>query len=127
LQQAYALYLSLGHHETHARRVNAEMLQRLERVGKALQQQLPAFRFKPPRGGASLWVQAPDHIDTAELAQVAQQFGVLIEAGAVFFLQPPTPCPFFRLRISSIALDQIEAGIAALARAVHTLEARRLH
>jgi GntR family transcriptional regulator/MocR family aminotransferase len=61
---------------------------------------------------------------------VAQQFGVLIEAGAAFFMQPPQPCPFFRLRVSSIGLNQIDAGIAALARAVHKLEtvpARKLH
>ena len=127
LQHAYAMYLSLGHHEAHARRVNAEMLQRLAGAGAALQRHLPAFRFEPPRGGASLWVQAPAHIDAAELAEVAQHMGVLIEAGAVFFLHPPIPCPFFRLRISSIALDQIDAGIAALARAVKKLEARRLH
>jgi GntR family transcriptional regulator/MocR family aminotransferase len=127
LQQAYAMYLSLGHHETHARRVNAEMLQRLACAGVALQQHLPTFLFLQPRGGASLWVQAPAHMDSAELALVAQQFGVLIEPGAAFFMQPPTPCPFFRLRISSIALNQIDAGIAALARAVHKLEARRLH
>jgi GntR family transcriptional regulator/MocR family aminotransferase len=127
LQQAYAMYLSLGHHETHARRTNAEMLQRLARAGTALQQHLPAFRFGQPRGGASLWVQAPAHIDSAEQARVAQQFGVLIEAGEAFFLQPPAPCPFFRLRLSSIGLNQIEPGIAALARALKKLETRRLH
>ncbi|RFO96795.1 GntR family transcriptional regulator [Rhodoferax lacus] len=122
LQQAYAMYLSLGHHETHARRINAEMLQRLERLGQALQQHLPDFRFEQPHGGASLWVQAPADMDTAQLALLAQQFGVLIEPGASFFLNPPTPCPFFRLRISSIGLNQIEPGIAALARAVHQLQ-----
>jgi GntR family transcriptional regulator / MocR family aminotransferase len=52
---------------------------------------------------------------------------VLIEAGDVFFLQAPTSCPFFRLRVSSIGLNQIDAGIAALARAVKKLETRRLH
>ena len=124
LQHAYAMYLSLGHHETHARRVNAEMLQRLTRVGEALQQHLPEFRFQLPRGGASLWVQAPAHIDSAELAQVAQQFGVLIEPGEAFYMLPPKPCAFFRLRISSIGLGQIDAGIAALARAVKKLESR---
>ena len=125
LQHTYAMYLSLGHHETHARRVNAEMLQRLVRVGEALQQHLPAFRFQLPRGGASIWVQAPAHIDSAELALVAQQFGVLIEPGEVFYMHPPKPCAFFRLRISSIGLGQIDAGIAALARAVKTLEMRQ--
>jgi len=125
LQHTYAMYLSLGHHETHARRVNAEMLQRLVRVGDALQQHLPAFRFQLPRGGASIWVQAPAHIDSAELALVAQQFGVLIEPGEVFYMHPAKPCAFFRLRISSIGMGQIDAGIAALARAVKTLEMRQ--
>jgi GntR family transcriptional regulator/MocR family aminotransferase len=124
LQHAYAMYLSLGHHEIHARRVNAEMLQRLARVGEALRRHLPVFRFQLPRGGVSLWVQAPAHIDSAELARMAQQFGVLIEPGDVFFMQPPKPCAFFRLRISSIGLGQIDAGIAALARAVKKLESR---
>ena len=127
LQHAYAMYLSLGHHETHARRVNAEMLQRLERAGEALQRHLPDFRFQLPRGGASIWVQAPDSIDSAELAVVARQFGVLIEAGEVFFMQPPKPCAYFRLRISSIGLNQIDAGIAALARAVKKLGTRKRH
>jgi GntR family transcriptional regulator/MocR family aminotransferase len=126
LQQAYALYLSLGHHETHARRVNAEMLQRLARAREALKQYLPDFRCQLPRGGASLWVRAPAHIDSTELSIVAQQFGVLIETGAVFYMQPPTPCSYFRLRVSSIGLHQIEPGIAALARAFHKLEARTL-
>ena len=125
LQQAYAMYLSLGHQESHARRVNAEMLQRLARAGQALQQHLPDFAFEQPRGGASIWVRAPDGVDTSALALVAQQFGVLIEPGDVFFLQAPTPCPYFRLRISSIGLNQIEAGIAALARAVQKLQAQR--
>jgi GntR family transcriptional regulator/MocR family aminotransferase len=124
LQHAYATYLSLGHHETHARRVNAEMLQRLARVGEALQRHLPAFRFQLPRGGASLWVQAPAHVDSVALARVAQRFGVLIEPGDAFFMRPPKPCAFFRLRISSIGLSQIDAGIAALARAFKKLETR---
>ena len=125
LQHAYALYLSLGHHETHARRVNAEMLQRLAQAGEALRTHLPDFHFQLPRGGASIWVRAPDGIDATELATVARQFGVLIEAGDVFFLHPPTPCPCFRLRISSIRLSQIDAGMAALARAVKQLKAAR--
>ena len=124
LQHAYAMFLSLGHHESHARRVNQDMLQRLAMVGNSMARHLPDFSFSMPQGGASVWVRAPDGLDAGALAHMAQQHGVLIEAGAVFFANPPTPCPFFRMRLSSIALPQIDAGVAALARAVRQLRAR---
>jgi len=125
LQHAYALFLSLGHHESHARRVNAIMQERLTRVAEALQRHLPGFAFMPPQGGASVWVSGPSWLDSSELADVAREHGVLIEAGRVFYDQPPYPCPHFRLRLSSISGAHIEAGIRALAVAVHRLAVAR--
>lgn len=119
LQHAYALFLALGHHEAHARRVNAAMSDRMARVIAALGAHLPEFEVVTPLGGASLWVRTPAWLDGGELARTAMHHGVLIEPGDVFFMQPPYPCPYFRLRLSSISPDRIEPGIAALARAVH--------
>ena len=87
LQHAYALFLSLGHHESHARRVNHAMQERLALAAQALRDHLPDFEFKLPSGGASIWVQAPSWVDAAELALMARSHGVLIEAGDVFFAQ----------------------------------------
>jgi len=125
LQHAYALFLALGHHESHARRVNAAMQERLGVAAQALRQHLPDFEFTLPQGGASLWVRAPAWVDAAELASIARGHGVLIEAGDVFFAKPPYPCPFFRLRLSSIAAAQIPAGIRALGLAVDELARAR--
>jgi GntR family transcriptional regulator/MocR family aminotransferase len=100
LQHAYALFLALGHHESHARRVNVAMQERLAAAAQALRQHLPDFEFTLPQGGASIWVRAPAWVDAAELASIARGHGVLIEAGDVFFAKPPYPCPFFRLRLS---------------------------
>jgi GntR family transcriptional regulator/MocR family aminotransferase len=125
LQQAYALFLSLGHHESHARRVNLAMQERLGLAAQALRTHLPDFEFMLPQGGASIWVRAPDWVDAGELALMARGRGVLIEAGDVFFVNPPYPCPFFRLRLSSIAAQQIPAGIHALAVAVDELAQAR--
>jgi len=125
LQHAYALFLSLGHHESHARRVNHAMQERLALAAQALRAYLPDFGFNLPLGGASIWVRAPAWVDAAELALVARSFGVLIEAGDVFFAKPPYPCPFFRLRLSSIAAGQITAGIRALGLAVGELARAR--
>ena len=72
-----------------------------------------------------MWVRAPDWIDSSELALMARSHGVLIEAGEVFFISPPYPCPYFRLRLSSIAADQIGEGIRALGMAVDELAQAR--
>ncbi len=125
LQHAYALFLSLGHHESHSRRVNQIMQERLARVSAALAQHLPDFRFALPQGGASVWVEGPHWLDSGELADVARAHGVLIEAGRVFYDQPPYPCPSFRLRLSSISGAQIEDGIRMLAIAVRELAMAR--
>lgn len=125
LQHAYALFLSLGHHESHARRVNAAMQERLALAAAALREHLPEFTFRLPQGGGSIWVQAPDWLDAAELSLVARGHGVLIEAGEVFFMTRPDPCPYFRLRLSSIPASDIGAGIRALGVACRELAQAR--
>ncbi|MGE0800460.1 MAG: PLP-dependent aminotransferase family protein [Lautropia sp.] len=125
LQHAYALFVSLGHHDSHARRVNKAMRERVDAAARALAEYLPDFAFRSPQGGASIWVEAPPWVDAAELAVMARARSVLIEAGDVFFAQPPYPCRYFRLRLSSIPTAQIDAGIHALSLAVADLAAAR--
>jgi GntR family transcriptional regulator/MocR family aminotransferase len=121
LQQAYAFYLALGHHESHARRVIQVMRERITAAAESLRRHLPGFSFTVPQGGASIWVRAPHWVDGAALAQTARRHGVLIEPGNVFYVRPPYPCAYFRLRLSSIAVAQIDPGLAALSRAVAEL------
>ena len=63
LQHAYALFLSLGHHESHARRVNVLMQERVALAAAGLRRHLPDFDFDLPQGGASIWVRAPQWVD----------------------------------------------------------------
>ncbi len=125
LQHAYALFLSLGHHESHARRVNQVMQDRIARAADALRMHLPDFSFTLPQGGASIWVHAPPWVDSADLSLTARRHGVLIEPGDVFYARRPSPCPCFRLRLSSIAPAQIDAGMRALSQAVDELARAR--
>jgi GntR family transcriptional regulator/MocR family aminotransferase len=125
LQQAYALFLALGHHESHARRVNATLRERTAALAQALREFLPDFAFRLPQGGASVWLQAPAWCDGAELADIARGHGVLVEPGGVFFATPPYPCPYLRLRLSSIPAAQVAAGVRALSQAVDDLAAAR--
>jgi GntR family transcriptional regulator/MocR family aminotransferase len=48
LQHAFALFLSLGHHDAHARKVNQAMQERMAHVAQALRQYLPDFQFQLP-------------------------------------------------------------------------------
>jgi GntR family transcriptional regulator/MocR family aminotransferase len=121
LQHAYALFLSLGHHDSHARRVNQVLRQRLDAAMEAMARHLPEFVCTQAQGGASIWVQAPDWLDGGALTVRAREYGVLIEPGDVFFVQPSRPCPYFRLRLSSIESAQIEPGIRALRDAVRAM------
>lgn len=125
LQHAYALFLSLGHHESNARRVNQAFEERLAIAAEGLRDELPDFEFALPQGGASIWLRAPEWVDADELAAMARARGVLIEAGAAFFARPPYPCPYFRLRLSSIPAEKIRAGLQALALAVDDLAQAR--
>ncbi len=121
LQHAYALFVSLGHHESHARRVNQAMQERMQLAAAGLRRHLPDCSFSLPQGGASLWVQLPDGQDGMRLALAARSRGVLIEPGEAFFQQPARPCPYFRLRLSSIAPGLIDEGLQVLAQAQHAL------
>jgi GntR family transcriptional regulator/MocR family aminotransferase len=105
--------------------VNAALQERLEAAAAALRTYLPDFEFSMPSGGASLWLRGPAWLDASELAQTARAQGVLIEAGDVFFMKPPYPCPWFRLRFSSLPAAQVEPGIRALALAVQHLARSR--
>jgi GntR family transcriptional regulator/MocR family aminotransferase len=125
LQHAYALFLSLGHHDSHARRVNQVLLQRMRATMQAMAQHLPEFVCTQAQGGASVWVTAPAWLDGGTLALRAQQQGVLIEPGDVFFAQPERPCPFFRLRLSSIDVPKIDPGIRVLRGVVDAMARER--
>ena len=89
------------------------------------QQTVKIQLVRSPIGCQESWVRAPAWVDASELSALARRHGVLIEAGEVFFAKPPYPCPFLRLRLSSIAAAQIGAGIRALALAVHELAQAR--
>jgi GntR family transcriptional regulator / MocR family aminotransferase len=125
LQHAYALFLSLGHHETHNRKVNQAMQKRLDVAMEALNKYLPDCSYVRPQGGASIWINAPAWLDANELAMIAREQGVLIENGEVFFAKAPYPCNYFRLRLSSIATQKITEGIQALSSAITSLATAR--
>ncbi|AWI80720.1 MAG: 2-aminoadipate aminotransferase [Betaproteobacteria bacterium HGW-Betaproteobacteria-13] len=121
MQRAFAIFLSLGHHDSLLRRLSAAHNERACALSAALSRHLPDFRHVPISGGSSCWVAGPAWLDANELADEALKHGILIETGSVFFTSDSPPANYFRLGFSSIAAERIEAGIKSLAEVVSHL------
>jgi len=121
LQRITAHFLALGHYDAHVVKLREEMRRRRSEMIDAVSETDFRIAGTARDGGASIWLSAPDRIDSAILAEHARRRGVLIEPGAVFFETPPSPCRFFRLGYGSIPLDQIRPGLQQLQRACEEL------
>ncbi|MBR0565439.1 PLP-dependent aminotransferase family protein [Azoarcus sp. L1K30] len=121
MQRAFAIFLSLGHHDSLLRRLSTAHHERAAALTAALARHLPQFRHVPIAGGSSCWVEGPDWLDAGALAEAALAHGILIEPGSVFFTAEPPPKNCFRLGFSSIAAEKVEPGIKALAEVVKDL------
>ncbi|PLX77620.1 MAG: 2-aminoadipate aminotransferase [Azoarcus sp.] len=122
MQRAFAIFLSLGHHDSLLRRLSTAHNERACALTSALASHLPAFRHVPISGGSSCWVEGPPWLDANVLAEQALEHGILIETGSVFFMSEPPPRNYFRLGFSSIPVEHIDAGIKCLAGVVANLQ-----
>lgn len=118
IQRAFALFLSLGHHDVLLRRLSIERHKRAQALMMALDKHLPAVRYVPVSGGSSAWVQGPDWLDATQLAADSRSLGVLIEPGSVFFRDVAKGENYFRLGYSAIKAERIEQGIQLLSKAL---------
>ncbi|NIH87710.1 PLP-dependent aminotransferase family protein [Amycolatopsis granulosa] len=81
LDQVLATRLLGAEDEVRAERV-AELRDRLAHAAATLTASLPEFRWTPPEGGLSLWLQLPAGTATA-FSEVATRFGVAVVPGGV--------------------------------------------
>lgn len=125
LQRITAYFLALGHYDAHIVRLRQALKQRREIIEAALHESRLQIAGAPQAGGSSVWVRAPDGVDSNLLAERLRAESVLIEPGEVFFEEPPMPCPFFRLGFTTISDAMIPEGIARIAKAARGLAARR--
>ena len=118
IQRTAAYFLSLGHYDSLIRRMGHVYATRRTAMEDALARQGLDVAGRGYHGGSSIWMRAPDHVDTATLAHTLQEKGVLIEPGHSFFHPEAPPRNFYRLAYSSISSDRIGPGIALLADAI---------
>ena len=122
VQRAFALFLSLGHHDAQMRRLAVAQRERFAVLVDAMQRHLPDCEVVPVSGGGSCWVRLPDGVSAVALVDRAAEAGVLIEPGDVFFRQSPPPAGYVRLGYQSITAAAIGPGIEALARVMARLQ-----
>ena len=125
VQRAFALFLSLGHHDAQMRRLAVAQRERFAVLTQAMARHLPQCTLVPVSGGGSCWVRLPEGVSAVALAACAAEQGVLIEPGDVFFRQSPPPAGYVRLGYQSIPASAIPAGIVVLAQVLAQLQHRR--
>ncbi|MBK0325851.1 PLP-dependent aminotransferase family protein [Rhodobacteraceae bacterium F11138] len=116
LQRTTAYFMSLGHYDAQIRRMSGILHARREALETAIADAGLTIAGRGVYGGSSLWMRAPDGVNTAELAADLRNDGVLIEPGAPFFAGPDRPSEFYRLGYSSIPETRIPSGIQRIAR-----------
>jgi 2-aminoadipate transaminase len=70
-----------------------------------------------PAGGYFIWIRVPDRCDVARLDELAQDAGIIYGPGWAFHYANER-APYFRLSFAYPSLEEIEEGVAAMARCV---------
>ncbi|CUH42451.1 PLP-dependent aminotransferase family protein [Ruegeria atlantica] len=120
IQRTAAYFLSLGHYDAQIRRMSKTLARRREALDSAVEQYGLTVAGRGIMGGSSLWMSAPDRVDTTKLAKKLQSQGVHIEPGASFFNGLHQPRNFYRLGYSSIGRDRIGPGVKLIADAIRS-------
>jgi len=115
IQRTAAYFLSLGHYDSLIRRMGTVFASRRQVMEQALADEGLDIEGRGVFGGSSIWMRAPDGVDTKELDRRLRARSVLIEPGHSFFRGPEPPSNYYRLAYSSIPSARIPEGIAILA------------
>jgi DNA-binding transcriptional MocR family regulator len=126
LSQATAFeYLRRGRLEPNLVRTCGLLCQRRDAMLVALERELPEAHWSRPEGGYFLWLELPDGIPTAFVAERAARAGVAFVPGSDFFPPRGGGEHALRLAYSFATAAEIEEGVARLASAVGQPAARR--
>jgi DNA-binding transcriptional MocR family regulator len=116
LQAALAEFCKRGDYDAHLRRLRRIYRGRMVAAAAAFEKHMPErVRWRVPQGGYCLWVELPAGVSEDELVARLARDGVHVSPGRHFFATDPGyGC--FRMSISRVNVEQIEAGIAIAGR-----------
>ena len=119
MQRTAAYFLSLGHYDSQIRRMGQVFAERRKVMEQALADHDLTIAGRGVFGGSSIWMRAPEGVDTKALDPALRRKSILIEPGQSFFHGNTPPRNYYRLAYSSVATDRITPGIALLADELH--------
>ncbi len=113
-QMAIAAYLQHGNHDRHLKKLRGAIANQVRDMQLYISKVFPAgTRTTRPKGGAVLWVELPEAIDSIDFFDRAHTAGISIAPGAIFSTQDKYN-NFIRLSCSRVWNEQIQAGIKTL-------------
>jgi 2-aminoadipate transaminase len=112
--QDFLAHRPLARRLAHARRFYAA---RAAVLCDALRRELPEWRFDPPEGGFSVWLEGPEPGDDAALLEAAVAHGVGFDPGRLFVFDGAPRTLSMRVSYSLEPAERLEAGVSRLARA----------
>jgi GntR family transcriptional regulator/MocR family aminotransferase len=117
-QRAMAMFIALGHHRSHVRRLGLVLAERARLIEARLDALPTGFRWRREPGATSFWITGPAGFDARAMALRAREAGVLVEPGDIFFADPQNGRASFRLGFAAIRAERIDAGIDRLLQAI---------
>ena len=118
-QRMIAEVMKDGFLDRHVPTIRALYKSQRDAMLAALQREMAGLdvQWNSPAGGMFLWARLPQGVDATELLPRAVDKGVAFVPGAAFFAGPPDPRTV-RLSFVTASVEQIDAGVAALAAAI---------
>ena len=117
---ALGRYFEAGHYGPVVEDLRAAYADRRDRMLESLAEHMPAdATWTEPDGGFFVWVELPEGIDADEMLEVAADEGVTYLPGSHFYVDRERSNDL-RLSFSHVTPEEMDAGVAALARATET-------
>jgi|TARA_R110001606_G_scaffold3642_5_gene16347 GntR family transcriptional regulator/MocR family aminotransferase len=113
-QRTTALFIAQGYHLAYIAKLHKAYEERWRKMAAGLERYLPGMATAPSFGGTSFWVKGPKGTSCETLAARALEEGIVLEPGAVHFMEPERGERYFRLGFSSIATERIDDGLKRL-------------
>lgn len=118
VQRTVAYFLADGHYDALVNRMKTAFRRRRQAMEEAIADHGLMVAGQGGFGGSSIWMRAPEGVDTEDLALRLRSEGVLIEPGRAFFHPARSSRAFYRLAYSSIPPAKIAEGVARIAGAL---------
>lgn len=121
LQDAMALFLGLGHLDSHLKKLHRQYKSRWSEMRAAIAEHLPDLNVGSSTGRTCFWLDGSKEPDT-DLPEVRlRERGVLFDNGSKFFFDPEQGLGKIRLGFASVPVRNIRQGVEIIGEEVRTV------